>query len=221
MKSGFLRNLRTDSDMYLQNLWQLIPITILMYIFYEYMLGSTFNGGGPISILMFILTPLFVSLSRYTIHFKTRMGFSSTRMGFFLSGQINNLIYALFATLCVCAISSFKGYVALLSSSGIILVIVFTILLGIIGELYGIMIYRFGIWGFVFYMATFLTSTIVFIVYYIIKDGKNIFESAAEDGFMGLYNYFYNPNIILIMLCVCAVIAVLNWLLIRRMDIKN
>ncbi len=210
MKNGLLRNLRFDLYNFGVLMISLIPILIGFYYFYP-LIGITLKAEYLAR--AFVLIPLVAIMQRSTVFYKNMVGFSITRKNNYWSGLVLKLIYAVAAVVACLVVDLFSTGMPVHEPGTILLIFLTTLFCGCLGDVLGLMMYKFDRIGIIIYFATSIFIGIVVAAAVLI----GIMKKASFDS---IITSLTSPYVYIALFVLSAALAFLSWLLVKKMPVK-
>lgn len=214
-KSGLVRNIKYLLYCIKIGFPTLLLIPVMCFIFSKM---YSDQSGLYMNTMLFLLIPMIMPISYYTVQYKYVIGFSSTRKNFYLFNLVSAFLYAVITVILGFITDLALGTSTLDSPLKIIYMFLFAVFMGILGTFYGILMYRSAKLGFIAYIISFmlvLMSSIIYTIFTIDKTG-----GAVNLNFNFLESFTSNPLVVVIIIAGSILFSFVNWFISRKLEIK-
>lgn len=204
MQSGFLRCSKYLSRWFLIAIVQMTLFSVLFFLYMWFLNSDMFGGIIPIIVTF---APLIMSVQLYTVLYKNTIGFGISRQNFFAATYVAKGIFAACALVILWIFMSIYSFY--ISPMFFINIFFVCIAFGVLGDLFGLLMNRFPKAGFVIY-----------IIACSICGGLIGFFAVSIDD-IDLWRIMRNPWILVATLIACGVITLVNWTLVKKLEIRG
>lgn len=204
MQSGFLRCSKYLSRWFLIVIAQMTLFSVLFFLYMWFLNSDMFGGIIPIIVTF---APLIMSVQLYTVLYKNTIGFGISRQNFFAATYVAKGIFAACALVILWIFMSIYSFY--ISPMFFINIFFVCIAFGVLGDLFGLLMNRFPKAGFVIY-----------IIACSICGGLIGFFAVSIDD-IDLWRIMRNPWILVATLIACGVITLVNWTLVKKLEIRG
>jgi len=222
-KNGFIRNIKLIlySFFVSTNIGGSIPLAFLLYgiiIIYSW-IGMAFLGFSMlmwIYLMCGVLTAA-MTFQHYILYYRHIISFNSTRKNFYISSLAGMLFYAATSIILSMIIYKIIGVNFLDSFYKSAWLFVWTLFMGLFGALGGVIYHKSRGLGMVIFIFSFIMTLFILII--------GTFEKCPECGLWHVMRMFpldWRFTNIFVIICIAGsiVLAVVNWLIVRRIEIK-
>jgi len=174
-----------------------------------------------------VISPAILAISFYTVSYKYIINFSSTKKNFYFASIISIFLFSVFVIILGMVEGMIFGFFMVDSFYELLCLIVLAIFMGILGSFYGIIFYKnYAVGFFVLIVSIFLgfagiiINVILKIDEYVppVLDRPN--EFTLNYSLINFYN-ISNPVVMIILIASGVILTVVNWFLVRKLEIKS